>query len=79
MSGVSLNEGRAVVCSARAAQRRRLLEELYELARYYVANEGNDPRLGMELMCEDFFRHVATEVYPDGWSGLLSRAIRQAG
>jgi hypothetical protein len=74
-----LEEGRSEVWKARNAQRHRLLEELRVLAQFYVANEGEDARLGMEAMCDDFFRVLAERVYPGGWAGLLIYAMKAAG
>jgi hypothetical protein len=79
MTWEALDEGREAFRKARVPQRQRLIEALAELAQFYVANECDDPRLGMEAMCEDFFRIVAEGVYPDGWGGLLAKAMRQAG
>ena len=74
-----VEEGRSAVWKARWAQRQRLLEELRVLAQFYVANENEDARLGMEVMCDDFFRVLAERVYPGGWAGLLNYAMKAAG
>jgi hypothetical protein len=74
-----LEKGRSGVWKASWAQRQRLLEELRVLAQFYVANESEDARLGMEVMCDDFFRVLAERVYPGGWAGLLNYAMKAAG
>ena len=63
---------------AHSALQQRLADALDDLAVDYVRVHGRKD--GMEQMCDDFFRHAASKHYPnDGWPGLLSYAVKQAG
>ncbi len=79
MTPDSFAEARTEVRRLRASQRQRLIDALTGLADVYIATEQDDPRRGMEAMCEDFFEAVAASRYPGGWGGLLGKAMRQAG
>jgi hypothetical protein len=64
--------------AAHRALQQRLAVALDELAADYVNVHGR--KIGMEEMCDDFFRRAALKHYPDGgWSGLLQYALKMAG
>ena len=75
----ALAEGHKTIRQAQGAQREQLRHDLAQLASFYVRLSLEDDRkLGMEAMCDDFFKHVA-QLYPGGWTGLLRYAMKQAG
>lgn len=63
---------------AHKALQEKLASALDELAADYVRVHGK--KIGMEEMCDDFFRSAAQKHYPEGgWSGLLQYALKMAG